>query len=74
VTVGVRRIASLVLGARDAPGRILGVKVEREPLDLGAEPALQPLGPRKADAAEGSDVVAPDEEVHETSLPDAHEA
>jgi hypothetical protein len=33
---------------------------ERQPLDLRAEPALEPLGPREADVAERSGVVAPD--------------
>jgi hypothetical protein len=36
------------------------MEIEGKPLDAGAEPALQPLGPLEADEAEGSDVVAPD--------------
>jgi len=36
------------------------VQEEGKPLDLCAEPALEPLGPREADVAERSGVVAPD--------------
>jgi hypothetical protein len=46
--------------ARNALRRILRVEVEGQPLDAGAEPALQPIGPLEADEAERSDVVAPD--------------
>jgi hypothetical protein len=48
------------LRPRDAFRRVLGMQVERKPLDAGAEPALQPVGPLQADEAERSDVVAPD--------------
>jgi hypothetical protein len=36
------------------------MKVEGEPLDRGAEPALEPRRPLVGDVAERSDVVAPD--------------
>jgi hypothetical protein len=59
-----------------APGnallRVLRMEEERQPLDLRAEPTLQPLGPREADVAERSGVVAPDrdgEVVHPARLP-----
>ena len=51
------------LGAGDALGRILGVEIEGQPLDGGAEPALEPLGRPLADATEGSDVVRPDQDL-----------
>ena len=60
--------------SRNALGRVLGVEVEGEPLDAGAEPALQPAGPLEADEAERSDVVAPDgdrELAHVPTLPGA---
>lgn len=52
------------------------MEIEGEPLDVRAEPALQPLGPLEADVAKRSDVVAPDRDgkpVHVLSLggPDA---
>ena len=50
--------------------RVLRVQVEGEPRDLSAEPALEPVGRRLADAAERSDVVGPDEDfvlAHSTS-------
>jgi len=53
-------VAALEVGSRQAVLRILGMEEERQPLDLRAEPALEPLGPRKADVAERSGVVAPD--------------
>jgi len=62
VPVDAGPVALLERGARNPFGRVLRVEIEREPLDLGAEPALQPLGPREADVAEGSGVVAPDED------------
>jgi hypothetical protein len=40
--------------------RILRMEIEREPCDLGAEPAPQPLDHGLAEAAERSEVVAPD--------------
>jgi hypothetical protein len=49
---------------------ILGMKVEGEPRDLRAEPALEPVGRGLADAAERSDVIGPDEDfvlAHSTS-------
>ena len=48
--------------SRGRPPPVLGMKVEREPRDLRAEPALEPVGRRLADAAERSDVVGPDED------------
>jgi len=53
-------VAGVQLGAGDAFAGILRVEVEGEPLDRGAEPAPQPLGPLVADVAVRSDVVAPD--------------
>jgi hypothetical protein len=49
--------------ARDAFRWVLGVKVEGQPLDLGVEPALEPLGRALTDAAERSDVVGPDQDL-----------
>jgi hypothetical protein len=43
----------------DAFRRVFRMEIERKPLDVGAEPALQPIGPLEADEAERSDVVAP---------------
>ena len=51
------------LAAGNALGRILGVEIEGQPLDGGAEPALEPLGRPLADATEGSDVVRPDQDL-----------
>jgi hypothetical protein len=53
-------VATLEIGPLQALLRVLGMEEEGQPLDLRAEPALEPLGPRKADVAEGSGVVAPD--------------
>jgi hypothetical protein len=55
-----RPVAGVQLLARDPVLRILGMEVEREPGDLGAEPARDPLGRRLAEPAERSDVVRPD--------------
>ena len=55
-----RAVAPLEFLARDALRRVLGMEVERQPLDLSAEPALEPVGPLEADVAERSYVVAPD--------------
>jgi hypothetical protein len=44
-------------------GRVLGMQVEWEPRDLGAEPARDPLGRRLAEPAERSDEVRPDVDV-----------
>ena len=49
--------------ARDPLRWVLGVQVEGQPLDLGAEPALEPLGRALTDAAEGSDVIRPDQDL-----------
>jgi hypothetical protein len=38
------------------------MEVEREPLDGGVEPTLEPVGPLEADVAERSYVIAPDED------------
>jgi hypothetical protein len=56
-------VAAQKLRPWDALRRVLGVKVERQPLDLGAEPALEPLGRPLADATERSDVVGPDQDL-----------
>jgi hypothetical protein len=50
-------------GASYAVRWIFRVQVERQPLDRGAEPAREPLGRPLADAAEGSDVVRPDQDL-----------
>ena len=49
------------IGTRNALRRVLRVKIERQPLDVGAEPALEPLGRLLADATEWSDVFRPDQ-------------
>ena len=48
--------------SRQAFLRVLRMQIEGEPRDLRAEPALEPVGRRLADAAERSDVVGPDED------------
>ena len=48
--------------SRQAFLRVLRMEIEGEPRDLRAEPALEPVGRRLADAAERSDVVGPDED------------
>jgi hypothetical protein len=58
--VDARPVAALQVGAADALLRVLRVEEERKPVDPRAVPALQPLGPREADVAERSRVVAPD--------------
>ncbi len=63
VPVELVAVARQQVRAGDALGRVLGMQVEREPFDDGAKPALEPLGPALADAAEGSDVVRPDEDL-----------
>jgi hypothetical protein len=55
-------VATLEFRARDSLGWILGMQVERPPLDLRAEPALKPRRPLEADVTERSYVIAPDEE------------
>jgi hypothetical protein len=55
-------VAAVELGSRDALRWILGVKIEREPLDRGAEPVAEPRRPFVGDVAERSDVVAPDDD------------
>jgi hypothetical protein len=56
-------VAPVELRSRDAFRRVLGVEVEGQPVDLGAEPALEPLGRALAESAEGSDVVRPDDDL-----------
>jgi hypothetical protein len=56
-------VAPLELLARDALRRVLGMEVEGSPLDLGAEPVLEPRRPLQADVAERSYVVAPDDDL-----------
>ncbi len=51
------------VGAGNATRRVLGMQVEGQPLDGGAEPARKPLGRSLADTAERSDVVRPDHEL-----------
>jgi hypothetical protein len=60
--VDARPVTSLQVGSRQAFLGVLRVKEEGKPLDLRAEPALQPLGPGEADVAERSRVVAPDDD------------
>jgi hypothetical protein len=52
-------VATLQLGPGNSFGRVLGMQIKWPPLDLRAEPALEPRRPLKADVAEGSYVVAP---------------
>jgi hypothetical protein len=56
-------VAPVELGSRDALGRVLRVEVEGQPVDLSAEPALEPLSRALAEATEGSDVVRPDDDL-----------
>ena len=49
-------VARLEVGPRDAFARVLGVQVERQERDGGAEPAREPPGRPLAEAAERSDV------------------
>jgi pimeloyl-ACP methyl ester carboxylesterase/class 3 adenylate cyclase len=56
---------ALELSPRDALGRVLGMQVEGSPLDLRAEPTLEPRRPFEADVAEGSYVVAPDRDLRD---------
>ena len=55
-------VAAMQLRKRDALRRVLGVKVEGEPADLGVELAPCLLGRYLAEPAVRSDVVAPDED------------
>jgi hypothetical protein len=57
-----KTITSMKLRERDAFGRVFRVQVEREPYDVGVELAPQLLGDGLAEPAEGSDVVAPDDD------------
>ena len=64
-------VAPVELFPRDALRRVLGVKGEGQPVDLGVEPTLEPLSRALAEAAEGSDVVRPDDDFvlgHEARL------
>lgn len=56
-------VAAMEVCPRNPLGWVLGVEVEREPLDCGAEPALEPLGRPLAEPAVGSDVVRPDQKL-----------
>ena len=56
-------VAPVELCPGNALGRVLRVQVEGKPVDLGAEPALEPLSRALAEAAEGSDVVRPDDDL-----------
>jgi hypothetical protein len=60
VPVNPGSVAALEVGARQAVLGVFRVEEEGQPLDLRAEPTLEPLGPREADVAERSGVVAPD--------------
>jgi hypothetical protein len=57
-----RAVTALEHGARDALRRVLGMQVERPPLDPRAEPALEPRRPLEGDVAERSYVIAPDDD------------
>jgi hypothetical protein len=64
-------VAAVELCPRNALRRVLGVEIEGQPVDLGAEPALEPLSRPLAEATEGSDVVRPDDDLvlgHEARL------
>jgi hypothetical protein len=55
-------VAPVELRERNPALRILGMQVEREPVDVGVELAPCLLGRDRAEPAERSDVVAPDED------------
>ena len=59
---GSEPVAAMEVGQRDALRRIVGMQLEREPVNLGVELDAQLLGRRLAEPAEGSYVVAPDED------------
>ena len=66
-----RAVAPVELCSGNSFRRVLGVEVEGQPVDLGAEPALEPLGRALAESAERSDVVRPDDDLvlgHEARL------
>ena len=55
-------VTAVKLRKRDALCRVLGVQIEREPVDVGVELAPGLLGRDLAEPAERSDVVAPDDD------------
>jgi hypothetical protein len=59
---GADAVAAVQLGQRDALRRVLRMQVEGEPEDVGVELAPCALGRLLAEPAEGSDVVAPDDD------------
>ena len=61
--VEVLPVAPEKVGARNPLRWILRMEIEGSPLDRGAEPALEPLGRALADAAKGSDVVRPNQDL-----------
>jgi hypothetical protein len=61
-----RPVALFKDGVRNSLGRIFRMQIERLPLDPRAEPALQPRRPLQGDVAEGSYVVAPDDDLRNT--------
>jgi len=67
-------VARVQLVAGNPLERVLRMQVERQPGDLGAVPALEPVGRGLADPAERSDVVREDENGgrrHASTLPSA---
>ena len=56
-------VAGVQLRPRNALRRVLGMQVEWQPGDLGAEPAPEPVGQRLAEPAERSDVIRPDQDL-----------
>ena len=73
--VHVLRIATAKLLPRDSLGRVLGMKVEREPFEGRSVLPLEPRGPLQGHRAERSDVVAPDpdgQRTHPFTLPIYH--
>jgi hypothetical protein len=68
-----RSVPCVELAAGNALRWVLRVEVEGQPLDPGAEPALQPRRTLEGDVAERSDVVRPDGDrkagVHDATVP-----
>src|SRR4051795_5837480 len=60
MALDVEAVARRQVSDVDACGRVLRVKVERQPLDRSAERAREPRRPLSGDVAERSYVVGPD--------------
>jgi len=59
---GPEAVTAMQLGQRDSLRRVVGMQLEGEPVNLGVELDAQLLGRGLAEPAEGSYVVAPDED------------